>query len=151
MSNNGRKRRGLLRNNSPCNPSNLSSRSDNQSALGSIEVDIHHQLIDELIESLERIIRAFLKEIDNGKSDNFLESKTLFDLVQDLIIYTRYQRYDMECWRRKAEKLRQLKQGLPCEIAQMKNRLVSLRLEKNSVLKDLRDIKKRRRNRRRRR
>lgn len=141
----------LFGNSSPRNSFRPLSKSASQSNEQTSDIVERYQLSCELDEALERMVRGFLEEVSEGGCSGPPKSENLVALIQDLIVYARYQRYDAECWRKEAGKLSQMVKCLPQSIAGMEKRLADIKLERRVVLADLRGIKKRRRNKRRRR
>lgn len=149
MDNNRRKR--LPRNNLPKNPLELLPGNTNQPDQQVATLTQSHRLVCQLIKCLEEKVRSFLEEVSNGEYTELLESEDLSELLEDLILYARYQRFNAECCEREIGELKQFSQYSPKNIAKAREGLDKIRHERDIVLADLKRIKKRRRNKRRRR
>lgn len=145
------RRRRLFGDDSSIDSSKPLSVTGSQSYQRAVEFSRQHRLLCQLTKCLKKKIRDFLEEVGAERNGGLLETENLSGLLQDLILYARYQRFDAECYKRAAEQLRQSIQGLPQSITEMKRILAGMRHERGALLVDLRVMKKRRRNRRRRR
>lgn len=136
-----------LKHNSQKNSTKPLSKSTNYPDKQTIE----YKLSCDYNKACETAIRRFLEEVVDEEDRKLLEPESLAVLIQDLVLFARYQRYDAECWKREAEKLKQLLSCMPKDIVEAQEKLNKIKLETKAVLTDLKGIKKRRRNRRRRR